>query len=59
MRWKMTSDERLELERDAFRKWMERFSSEQCVKLLGDVYSAINYKQNVELNLKGGWIRAN
>jgi len=55
----MTPEEKFECERDAFRKWMERFNSEQCVRLLGDVYDAINYKQTVELHLKGGLVRGN
>ena len=46
-------EERFDIERDCFRKWMEKWSADQCVKLLGDVYDAIEYKHNVELNLKG------
>lgn len=49
----MTSEEIFEVKRDVFRKWLEQFSSDDCVKLLGDVYNAINYKQTVELQLKG------
>ena len=49
----MTHEENLNFKRDAFRKWLEQFSADDCVKLLGDVHDAIEYKHNVELNLKG------
>lgn len=55
----MTHDEILNAKRDVFRKWMEQFTADDCVKLLGDVYDAIEYKRNVELNLHGGLVRAN
>ena len=43
----------LEAKRDAFRKWMEQFSADECVKLLSDIYFMIEYKHIVESNLKG------
>lgn len=55
----MTTEERFEIERDVFRKWLERFSSDECVKLLGDVYDAIKYKQDREYQLGRGRYCAN
>ena len=49
----MTNDEVFSEKREAFRKWLEQFSADECVMLLSDTYRAIEYKHNVELNLKG------
>ena len=49
----MTNDEVFAEKREAFRKWLEQFSADDCVKLLGDVHDAIEYKRTVEVHLKG------
>lgn len=55
----MNRQEELEFKRDSFRKWLEQFSSDECVKLLGDLYDAIKYKQDRELMLGRRFFNAN
>lgn len=55
----MTHDENLNFKRDAFRKWLEQFDADDCIKLLCDLYQVIEYKHMLDLNLKGGPVRAN
>jgi len=55
----MTPEQIFTEKREAFRKWLEQFTADECVKLLGDVFQTIDYKHGVEVNLKGGACRAN
>lgn len=47
----MTSDEVFKHKMLALTVWLEQFSADDCVKVLGVVHEVIEY--NVELNLKG------
>ena len=56
----MEINETFEIKRDVMRKYLiKEFTADECVKILGDVYDVIKYKQDTELALRGGWLHAN